>query len=275
MKTQLKWNYKRLSKEKRTKKIDTKRHAGDLTVVSSCNLFTLVCVLSSLFCVISFTGCATPSANLPPPPPKYVDYTGQEKPKPSANSLWTDGANIFEDTKARRINDLVTINIIESLSGSGKADTETSRDSSADFELAEFLGMNTDFNLHNAWLLKDMYKGGNVFDPVVRGMGKSTFKGNGDTNREGELNATITAKVVEVLPNNNLVLEARKELTINNEKQILVLTGMVRPEDIDTDNTVLSSKLADAQVYYVGDGVVNDKQKPGWLVRILDNIWPF
>ena len=93
--------------------------------------------------------------------------------------------------------------------------------------------------------------------------------------REGKLVANITARVVEVMPNGNLALEARKELTINNEKQLLVLTGTVRPNDIDSNNTVLSSKIADAQIYYVGDGVLQDKQSPGWLVRIIDNIWPF
>jgi len=193
----------------------------------------------------------------------------------SANSLWNDSANIFEDTKARRLNDIVMISIVESLSGSGTADTNTSGDSSADYSLTDLFGMNKDFNLHNAFLLKDLYKGSNVFSPSVAGTAKTDFKGKGDTNREGKLIANISAKVVEVMPNGNLMLEARKELTINNEKQILVLTGMIRPDDIDTNNTVLSSKIADAQIYYVGDGVIQDKQSPGWLVRIMDKVWPF
>jgi len=75
--------------------------------------------------------------------------------------------------------------------------------------------------------------------------------------------------------NGNFILESRKELTINNEKQILIMTGMVRPVDISTDNIVLSTKIADARLYYVGDGVIQDKQSPGWLVRILDNLWGF
>jgi len=211
---------------------------------------------------------------LPPEPPKYV-YHEKEKITPSANSLWNDSANIFEDTKARRLNDLVTIRIVENLSGSGKADTDTSRDSSADFDATEIFGMNTDFNLHNAFLLKDLYKGANIFEPKVAGTGISEFTGKGDTNREGKLAATITAKVVEVMPNGNLVLEARKEMTINNEKQILVFSGMTRIDDIDTSNTVLSNKIADARIYYVGDGVIQDKQSPGWLVRVLDRVWPF
>ena len=194
---------------------------------------------------------------------------------PAANSLWNDSTNLFEDRKARRLNDLVTINIVESLSGSGTADTSTSRDSSGDYQLTNLLGMQRDFGIHNLPLIKNAFGDSDSFDPTVQGSATSDFKGKGDTNREGELIATITAKVVEVMPNGNLVLEARKELTINEETQILVLTGMVRPDDIAMNNIVMSNKIADAQVFYVGDGVIQDKQKPGWLVRGLDKVWPF
>ncbi|MBI5408119.1 MAG: flagellar basal body L-ring protein FlgH [Nitrospirae bacterium] len=232
------------------------------------------CLLFSGFWILLY-GCATPSANLPPPPLKYVQPVDEKIIRQSANSLWSDSANIFEDTKARRLNDLVTIKIEESLIGSGKADTQTSRDSSLDFALTNLFGMNNDFNLQNAFLLRDLFKGDNVFEPSVKSASKSEFKGKGDTNREGKLVATITAKVVEVIPNGNLLLEARKELTINDEKQILVLSGIVKPDDIDSSNTVSSSKIADAQIYYVGDGVLQDKQSPGWFVRVLDKVWPF
>jgi flagellar L-ring protein precursor FlgH len=101
------------------------------------------------------------------------------------------------------------------------------------------------------------------------------FKGKGATNRSGKLVGTITAKVVEVMPNGNLALESRKEITINNEKQILILKGMARPDDIATDNTILSSRIADAEVFFVGDGVLQEKQRPGWLGRIVGAVWPF
>lgn len=234
-------------------------------------VYALCSVLFALFVI----GCASPSKQLPPPPPKYI-YQMEEQPiSRSTNSLWNDSVNIFEDRKARRLNDLVTIKIEESLEGSGTADTDTSRDSSIDAGLTELLGMNQNFNIDNWPVIKQMWLKGNTFVPAVEGSAKSTFKGSGDTSREGELKATLTAKVVEVMPNGNLVLEARKELTINEERQILVLAGMVRPDDIESDNTVSSTKIADAHVYYVGDGVINDKQKPGWLVRIVDNAWPF
>ncbi|MBI5057029.1 MAG: flagellar basal body L-ring protein FlgH [Nitrospirae bacterium] len=259
MKTRLEWNSEKT--EVRSNKTEAIRQAF------------IVCALCSVFCVL--LSCATPSSMLPPPPPKYVYPFEDEMVRRSANSLWSDSKNIFEDTKARRLNDLVTINIVETLTGSGTADTQTSRDSTLDFKLENLFGMNNDFNLQNAFLLKNLFKDGNVFQPEVKSTSKSDFKGKGDTNREGKLVATITAKVVEVMPNGNLMLEARKELTINNEKQILVLTGTVRTDDIDSANTVSSTKVADAQIYYVGDGVLQEKQSPGWFVRILDGIWPF
>jgi len=221
------------------------------------------------------TSCATPSAQLPPEPAKFVYQYDESSDVRTANSLWNDGDNIFTDRKARNLNDIVVINIVESLSGSGTADTKTNRSSSGDYGLEELLGMDKSFDLHKSPFLKGFYDEAGTFIPSVKGSAESDFSGKGDTNREGELIATVSARVVEVMPNGNLVLAARKELTINDEKQILVFSGIARPDDIEADNSIFSSKVADARVYYVGDGVINDKQKPGWLVRAMDKVWPF
>ncbi len=210
--------------------------------------------------------CAT-TAPLPPPPPKYVSH--EETAPATVNSLWQDVGSIYEDVKARRINDLVTIRVVENIAGSGKADTNTDRQSSLDAGVDTFFGAPLNLNTNN------FYGRGHTFEPKVKGSAESVFKGSGETNREGKLRGLITAKVVEVMPNGNLVLESRKEITINREKQILILRGMVRPDDIAKDNTVLSSRVADAEVYFVGDGVIQDKQGPNWLVRFMDRVWPF
>lgn len=118
-----------------------------------------------------------------------------------------------------------------------------------------------------------MYLG--LLFPDCKGSAASTFKGAGDTARQGTLQGTITAKIIEVLPNSNMVLESRKEIVANNEKEILVLRGIVRPDDILPNNTISSRLVADAQIYLVGDGVLDDKQSQGWLVRIMDKVWPF
>lgn len=221
----------------------------------------------TLCALIIFSGCTT-IHELPPQPPKYV-YREEVPARPSANSLWSDRAGLFEDTKARRLNDLVTIKVVENITGSGKADTSTGRKSELDAGLADLFGMPLDFKLKNLW------GPGKPFSPTVKGSMENDFEGTGETTREGKLVGTITAKVVDVMPNGNLVVESRKDITINNEKQTLVLRGMIRPEDIAVDNTIISSKVADADIYFVGDGVIQDKQKPGWLVRMVDWVWPF
>ncbi len=207
-------------------------------------------------------------------PPKYYP----EEPKQviaNEGSLWKNKASLYEDKKARRVNDLVTIIINETTTAQKKASTSSSRDSSTNYGLDTFFGMNTDFNIQNLPLINGFYKAGNVFSPAVKGSAKSDFKGDGDTARTGKIAGTITAKVVEVLPNGNLVIESRKEIFVNNEKEILVLRGIIRPDDISQSNTILSQYVADAQIYLVGEGTLGDKQSQGWLVRILDKIWPF
>jgi flagellar L-ring protein precursor FlgH len=223
---------------------------------------------AALLAAALFAGCAT-APTLPPPPPKYVPQKDAAAEGRTSNSLYRDTGGLLEDFRARRVNDLLTINVLESISGSGAADTATARNSSLDASVTAFFGMPLDLNKGN------LYGKGNTFSPTVSGSMKDDFTGTGTTNRTGTIVGTITARVVEVMPNGTLSIESRKDITINNEKQTLVLRGSVRPEDVSVANTVLSTKIADADIYLVGDGVLQDKQKQGWLVRILDNVWPF
>ncbi|MBP7518749.1 MAG: flagellar basal body L-ring protein FlgH, partial [Desulfobulbus sp.] len=84
-----------------------------------------------------------------------------------------------------------------------------------------------------------------------------------------------TTQVVEVYPNGNLKIRGGKSVTVNNENQIIYLTGIVRPYDVTADNTVDSGNILNAQIAYTGKGAISDKQKPGWLMRIFDTNWPF
>lgn len=234
-----------------------------LALGAGCTGLWRIVLTACMICIVLFA-CATPK--LPPPPPKYV----YQEPKPLTvqpmNSLWRDTAGLFEDPRARRLNDLITVRVFENISASGKADTSAKRSSSLDAGVQDFFGLP---------LSASVNKGRFMLTPSIAGSMEDDFKGSGATTREGKLVGTITAKVVEVMPNGNLVIESRKDITINNEKQTLVFRGMVRPDDIATDNSVVSSRVADAEIYFVGDGVIQNKQRPGWLVRLLDKIWPF
>jgi len=220
--------------------------------------------------LILLTGCAS-TRELPPPSPRYIS-SPPERPReaaPAPGSIYRERASLFEDRRARRLNDLVTVLIVESVSGSKKAETKTGRDSSIDASVTGFFGAPLDLNLAN------LYGKGNTFSPSVKSGIKNDFSGSGETTREGTLKGTITARVVEVLPNGNLVIESRKEITLNFEKQVLVLKGIIRPEDISTNNTIESTRIADSQIYLVGQGVLDEKQAPGWIGRAVDRIWPF
>jgi flagellar L-ring protein FlgH len=236
-------------------------------------VFIVACFMVS----IVFSGCsglkdARDIKNGPMPKKYYA--TRDIEPVTPDGSLWQDRASLYEDRKARRVNDLVTILISETTNATKKAGTNASRSSEADYSITDIFNSNLSQPLPNLPLLKNLYVGKN-FTPTASGSVSSSFVGKGDTSRQGTLTATITAKVIEVLPNSSLVVESRKEVIVNNEKEIVVLRGIIRPDDISTSNTISSAYVADAQIYLVGDGVLDDKQSQGWLVRTLDKIWPF
>lgn len=191
------------------------------------------------------------------------------KSGPSPGSLWPGESSrnmLFTDNKARYVNDIVTIIIDESSSGQNQASTNTSKNSASNSDVSAFLGLDTSIKNANSNM------GGKI---TVGGTSTSTLKGEGDTSRGGKLQARLTARVVKVLNNGNLLIEGRRQLTLNAEDQFIVITGVIRSEDIMADNWVLSSNMADARIVYTGSGVLTDKQHPGWMTRALDWGWPF
>jgi flagellar L-ring protein precursor FlgH len=207
-----------------------------------------------------------------PMPSKYYGTRDPEPVSPDG-SLWKDQSTLYEDRKAKRVNDLITILISESTTATKKAATNAKRNSTAGYGVDNIFGMNTDFGVQSLPMLKQYFSG--KFTPSASGSATSAFAGSGDTSRQGTLTASISAKVLEVLPNSNMIIESRKEVIVNNEKEIVVIRGIIRPDDISPNNTISSAFVADAQIYLVGDGVLDDKQSQGWLVRFLDKIWPF
>jgi flagellar L-ring protein precursor FlgH len=188
--------------------------------------------------------------------------TEQKVPRPTGEgSLWSPQfpLNYYADVKARNVGDLITINIVESARASKNATTSTSRDS----------GLNASWSgvfekLAGTWVGTDQ--------SVSFG---TSHDGKGETTRSSSLNAYITAQVVEVMPNHNLLIRGARQVQVNNETQFIFVEGLVRPEDISANNIVQSTFIADAKIELTGQGVVSDKQRVGWLTRILDYVWPF
>lgn len=222
----------------------------------------------SLIAVLSLGGCATPHGGMtvsenpvavpsPSPPPIAIQQVSKDD-----MSLWSEDmgfGDLFSDPKARRAGDVITIKIAESSSASNAADTKTDRESSLSAGISDFFGV-------NAATLNNLEVGGDI---------ESEFEGKGSTSRSGTLDAFVTARVVEVMPNGNLKIVGSREIMVNNEKQIMAIYGVVRPRDISEDNIVLSTFVADARIAYSGAGIVDDRQRPGWVANALNTVWPF
>ncbi len=184
-------------------------------------------------------------------------------------SLWEErSADFYMDNKARRVNDIVTVKIEEISVASQQVSTKTSRDSSILANITKFLGSPLDFGLDSLWG-KDK-----PFKPEIASSAKSSHSGSGKITGSGKLSANIAAKVIEVMPNGNLIIEGKKEVTIDKEKRFIVLNGILRPIDIEFNNTVSSSKVADVRIAYTGTGVISDKQRPGIFQRVFDWLYP-
>ncbi len=193
---------------------------------------------------------------------RYSAHTEQR-----SSSLWPAAYNgnlYFGDHRAGGMGDIITVKIVEVTAASEKATTDTGKTSAQDYGITNFFGWpgaHPPQNTNPAHL--------------ITANATNKFDGTGETTRTGSVTATISAKVVEVFPNGNLAVEGKREIYVNNEKKEILLQGIVRPRDIASDNSVLSTQVADAKIMMTGIGVVGDKQRPGWLSRVLDGVWPF
>ena len=208
-------------------------------------LYSLLIAHCSL---LIFWGCAERVTRLLPEisAPKVSYEEGSLWPKEESKLL------LFKDTKASKVGDIVTVLIAESSMASKASETKTSRasDNTLGFKAGS---VPTDFQV----------KGGNKFEGIGR------------TTRAGNLNATLTAVVVEVFPNGNLKIDGVKDIKVNDESQYITVSGIVRPEDIGRNNSIVSTDIADAKIVYEGEGSLDDEQRPGWLGKVFKWVWPF
>ena len=184
-------------------------------------------------------------------------------------SLWSEKKvrmMVGMEGNARQIGDLITIVITEQTSSQVRADTTTRREASISNSIGSLFG------LKNKILQNYPNIGGEL---AMTTNSENAFRGDGNTSRAGMLDGVVTCKVVDVHPNGNLVVFGWKEVRANKETQYLSLSGVVRPQDIQNDNTINSDLIAEARIEYTGTGVVADKQSPGVGARIMDNAWPF
>lgn len=177
----------------------------------------------------------------------------------AARSLWTErSGSLVTDIRARHAGDIVTILIDERATAEKGAETDLSRDSS-------FASTLTPPNFTKPKALKEF-----LLNLQTSGQANSKYTGEGRTSRTDRATATISARIMRVLDNGDLLLEGRRMVKVNDETQTIVVSGVVRPWDIGSDNTVLSSRIADGEVRLEGHGTVSDRQRPGLIQRIFD-----
>lgn len=220
---------------------------------------------------------ASGSANPTLPPGVEVTRGGHPAYRPPlalgdpgvSASLWREsraGNDIFRDFRAWQAMDLITITVTERSRGLHDADTETKSKSQFLAAIENFFGLEQQTT---------QWKYPPDLASLVQASTKNDFKGEGITTRLAELIARLSAVVVEVLPSGLLRIEGEKIIAVNNEEQVMVISGLVRQRDINSENEVDSSKIAQLRIDYYGKGIVGEAQYGGWLGRMMRILWPF
>ncbi len=212
---------------------------------------------------LSVSGCGmTRASQRPPAPIAIVQPTPPESLAPKKGSIWqtTDRNTLFLDNKARNVGDVITVNIVESAKAVKDATTELKRDNNNSMSLGGALDLTKVLNSRDT-----------VLNSATAGS-KNDFKGEGNTTRESQFTATVSCLVTQVLANGNLRIEGRRDITLNHENQFILLSGVIRPEDISATNSVTSAQIADARIEFSGDGDIDDQQRPSWINRVFSTV---
>jgi flagellar L-ring protein FlgH len=193
---------------------------------------------------------------MPMPKPESVSY--------NANSLWRNGSrSFFKDQRAHQIGDLLTVTVNITDQANFANETQRSRNVTEDSGITAFLGsalLNGNTALPGRLLTADS---------------TSSSDGKGSIQRQESLTTNIAAVVTQILPNGNMVVEGKQEIRVNFEMRELIVAGIVRPEDIQSDNTIDSSKIAEARIAYGGHGQITDVQQQRYGQQVMDVLLPF
>jgi flagellar L-ring protein precursor FlgH len=187
-------------------------------------------------------------------------------PVATDGSLYAEDAGFFEDDVAHRVGDILVIRIDERDTASRAASTKLDKKDDATYGMPAAIG-----------LLATLQRKYPDLDPekLFSTSSEMGFAGAGTTQRKGQLTATLPVRVRRVLGNGDLFVEGTKVVMVGNEEQHLYVSGIVRRQDIDADNTVASSRIADAEIESTGRGDVTDQQRRAWGSRLVSKLWPF
>lgn len=232
-------------------------------------------LLLSLIALL-YTGCSQHPADpeITMKAPAYVDQLPSkvdDAPRSNPGSLFGQGDNpLFSDLKAMHVNDIVTVTISENILQSSNAKKKLSKDSK------DSLGGGLITNNGSNGILKSATNAINGVSNIGFQTGSTnSFSGTGTSSRSEKFTTTISARIIKILNNGNYFIEGSRELLLNGEKQIIHISGVIRPYDIDQTNTIDSKYIADAKISYVTQGEINQNMKKPWGARFMESIWPF
>lgn len=242
-------------------------------------------LLASTMCVM-FAGCSitdrlagvgsAPSLSAIENPTHQPGYRPVQMPMPTQeaavyqhNSLWRSGSRaFFKDQRAARVGDILTVKVKVTDQAKLSNKTSRSRANSEDAGITAALGV-------EQIISKALLPNGATTSQLAGAESTSSSVGSGNIDRAETLTTNMAAVVTQVLPNQNLVLEGRQEIRVNNEVRELIVAGIVRPEDIESDNTIESAKIAEARISYGGRGQITDVQQPRYGQQVMDILLPF
>ena len=229
-------------------------------------------LMMAYLAVAMFSGCASqapPRDNYRPTlPPAYTSI------EPVGGSIYQSSGDVrlFEDVKARRIGDVITVLLQESTSASKSAKTSTDKNQETAVANPTFFGASPQFNLPG-FIPLDSNRDNTLQQNLEAAR---SFEGEADSSQSNSLTGAITVTISDVLPNGNLVVRGEKWLTLNQGEEFIQISGIVRPQDVGTNNTVLSSQIGDARITYSGEGVLAESNEMGWWARFFNHpVWPF
>ncbi len=230
------------------------------------NALMTVCLLAASMVVVS--GCMPRVDSQVNQQQKQEVDQALNTPTPDTSqsgSLWGNGgAGFLSDSKAERVGDLVTIIVSENAKATRSLASKQSKSSDRK------TGLSANITYGAALANKDVSPSGDI------GMTNSkTFDGSGSTNNSDTLTASVTSVVMEVYPNGNMRVVGKRLLNVNHEPQEITFSGVIRPTDIAADNTIPSSKVAQARISYGSTGALATVTHEGWLSQTLDQVWPF
>jgi flagellar L-ring protein precursor FlgH len=240
------------------------------------NIMVVVLLLSLSACVIQQPAQPGDSRYAP------VLYPQAQIPAANEGAIFRPeyGNPLFEDRKAHRVGDIITIVLSESTSTTKSTAVSMKKESGIDFNEDSagntILGTNPSFSLGDIPLVGSLLGGADILSMATNLDQKRDFTGEADADQSNSLDGSITVTVAEVLINGNLVVRGEKWMTLNRGDEFIRISGIIRPDDIAPDNSIMSTKLANARIAYSGTGELANNATTGWLTRFFNSpVWPF